>query len=319
MRSKAEGQKSVLITGASTGIGYACAARMLAAGWWVFATVRNEADEERLSHDLRVGSGRLSILHLDVTRAESVTALAAAIQEMLGADGRLNGLVNNAGVALGGPLLHIEDALISQQFDVNLVGPFRVIKALAPLLGATVGDPHRGRIVQISSVSALRPMPFVGPYSASKAALESMSSALRMELIPYGIFVSSVQPGPIRTAIWGKAPRPEESPLRHTPYERSLRRFYKSFVLSGDRDGLPPESISALVHHALTARRPRRRYLKTPGYFSRYLLPRILPGARFDRLIAGLLRLEAHRFKEDQALRSEQPDDGGDPRRLGGS
>ena len=316
MQSTAKGQKSVLITGASTGIGYACAVRMLEAGWWVFATVRTKTDEERLSQSLQVGRGRLSILHLDVTSAESVSALAAALQESLGADGRLNGLVNNAGVALGGPLLHIEDDLISRQFDVNLVGPFRVIKALAPLLGATVGDPHQGRVVQISSVSALRPMPFVGPYSASKAALESMSNALRMELIPYGISVSSVQPGPIRTAIWGKAPRPEESPLRHTPYERALRRFYKSFVLSGDRDGLPPESISALVHHALTARRPRRRYLKTPSYFSRYLLPRILPGARFDRLIAGLLRLEASRFKEDHALRSERLKNGEDPRAL---
>ena len=310
MESTAEQRKSALITGASTGIGYACAARMLEAGWWVFATVRSEADEERLARSLEVGRGRLSILRLDVTSAESVAALAAALQEALGAGGRLDGLVNNAGVALGGPLLHIEDELISRQFDVNLVGPFRVIKALAPLLGATVGDPHRGRIVQISSVSALRPMPFVGPYGASKAALESMSSSLRMELMPYGISVSSVQPGPIRTAIWGKAPRPEESPLRHTPYARALRRFYKSFVLAGDRDGLPPESISALVHHALTARRPRRRYLKTPGYLSRYLIPRLLPGARFDRLVAGLLRLNADRFQEDQAS-SEVEGDGG--------
>ena len=298
--------KRALITGASTGIGYASAARMLEAGWWVFATVRSDEDQARLEAALSSSGGKLSVLRLDVTDPASISALVAALWEALGPDGRLDGLVNNAGVALGGPLIHIDDALITRQFDVNLVGPFRLIRALAPLLGASVDDPHAGRIVQVSSVSALRPMPFIGPYGASKAALESLSDALRIELLPFAIKVISIQPGPIKTAIWDKAPKPEESPFQETPYRRALERFYRAFVISGGRDGLPPESISSLVYHALTARKPRRRYLKTPGYFSRYLIPRLLSGPRFDRLIGRVLRLEAGLFRADQPSRGEE-------------
>ena len=109
--------KRALVTGASTGIGYASVARMLEAGWWVFATVRNDQDQARLEAELSSSGGKLSVLRLDVTDTASISALRASLWEALGPDGRLDGLVNNAGVALGGPLLHVDDALITRQFD----------------------------------------------------------------------------------------------------------------------------------------------------------------------------------------------------------
>ena len=153
----------------------------------------------------------------------------------------------------------------------------------------------------MSSISGVRAMPFVGPYTASKFGLEGLCDSLRMELIPLGIDVIIVQPGPINTEIWDKAPTPETSPFKSSPYRDALERFYQ-LIIEGGRKGLPPNSIAKVIYRAISARRPKTRYVKTPGYFSRYILPRYLPTRSFDRIVARMLHLSQARFQTSGLL-----------------
>ena len=142
-------------------------------------------------------------------------------------------------------------------------------------------------------------MPFVGPYTASKFALEGLSDSLRMELLPYGIDVIVVQPGPIKTAIWDKAPSPEEHPSITGPYGPALRRFHQNFIETG-KEGLPADEIAIIIEHALTVKKPKVRYVRTPGFFTRYLLPQWLPSRFFDRLVGRLLGLTPQEFHKNR-------------------
>ena len=273
---------SVVITGASTGIGWSTTQLLLQKGFRVFGTVRKGSDADRLQAEF--GDHFIPLL-ADVTDEAAVRHAATRVAEMLGQE-RLAGLVNNAGIVVAGPLLHLEPSDIRRQMEVNLIGPFHMTKVFAPLLGS---DPQRtgrpGRIVQISSVSGALGIPFVGPYVASKFALEGMSESLRRELMLYGIDVIVVGPGAVLTPIWDKTVAEDNDRFNATPYGPIIQRFRAFFTEEGKK-GFAPEVIAQAIHRALTARKPKVRYAVVPQRFKNWTAPMLLPRRVVDRLMA---------------------------------
>jgi NAD(P)-dependent dehydrogenase (short-subunit alcohol dehydrogenase family) len=247
---------AVLITGSSSGIGAACAVGLDRRGFRVFAGVRSQADAERLRQQ---ASPRLTPVMLDVTAPASIAAVAATLSDALGSRG-LAGLVNNAGVAVCGPLETLPLAELRRQLEVNCVGPIAVTQAMLPLLRAA-----RGRIVNMSSANGALAPPYMGPYAASKFALEALSDALRLELRRTGIKVCLVEPGVIATPIWEKSIDAADQLLGRLP--PPAVEFYRDDLEALRRSarrlaamGWPAESVVRAVIHALTARHPKTRY-----------------------------------------------------------
>ena len=281
------GQQSVVITGVSTGIGWATTKVLLDKGFRVFGTVRRQSDADHLQGEF--GPDFMPLL-ADVTDQGALELAAAKVGELLGR-GRLAGLVNNAGIAVGGPLLHLEPDEVRRQMEVNLIGPFLVTKAFAPLLGS---DPQRtgrpGRIVQISSVLGVMGIPFVGPYAASKFALEGMSESLRRELMLYGVDVIIVGPGAVVTPIWDKAAAEDYNRFNSTDYGPTIQRFL-AFSVEEGKKGLTADKVGRAIHHALTTRKPKVRYAVVPQRFKNWTMPRLLPRRVVDRLLGIQLGL----------------------------
>ncbi len=277
---------SVLITGASSGIGLACALALDARGWRVFAGVRRAEDADRLRAAL---STRATPLILDVTDDAQVAAAAETIAAQVGEHG-LQGLVNNAGIALAGPMEYFPPDALQRQLDVNVVGVQRVTRAFLPLVRA-----GHGRLVQISSISGRFAYPFMGPYVASKFALEAMSDALRRELAPWNIPVILIEPASIRTPIWEKSLRQGDEleaslpPEAHERYDARLR-LVRAWAEDAARNGEPVEAVVNAVLHALTAAKPRIRYLV--GRRARLLawVARWLPDRWQDALVQRVFR-----------------------------
>jgi NAD(P)-dependent dehydrogenase (short-subunit alcohol dehydrogenase family) len=279
--------KTVVITGVSTGIGHAATKALLERGFRVFGSVRNERDAERLQNEF---GSNFAPLIFDVTDTDAIAVAAACVREALGGE-TLAGLVNNAGIAVSGPLLEVPEADYRKQLEVNLVGPFLVTQAFAPLLGADTsltGTP--GRIVNISSVAGIRAMPFLGPYAASKFGLEGYSEALRRELMLFGIDVIVIGPGPVKTAIWDKAEEIDAEQYQGSPYEAILNRFQKVFISQG-RDGYPAERLGALICSALTSPRPKVRYAAVKGRLVEKLMMRVASPRTLDKAIGKMLGL----------------------------
>jgi NAD(P)-dependent dehydrogenase (short-subunit alcohol dehydrogenase family) len=275
---------SVLITGASTGIGRACAQALDANGWRVFAGVRREEDGRALAEG---ASDRLEPVTLDVTDEASISA---ALERVGGASPEgLAGLVNNAGIAVTGPLEFLPLERVRRQLEVNLIGQLAVTQAaLEPLRRA------RGRIVNMSSVGGRTALPFVGPYAASKYALEALSDSLRRELRRWSVDVVLIEPGAIATPIWDKgdseaaALRDQLPPRAHELYGSSLDRLQRLARERGE-GGLPPERVAATVLRALTARRPRARYVIGREARMQILLLGLLPDRAGDRFLARVM------------------------------
>ena len=253
--------RSAVVTGASTGIGRACALLLHSKGWMVFAGVRRAEDGDALR---QAASDRLHLLPLDVTAPEQIRAAAARVAAAVGQSG-LDALVNNAGIAVAGPLEFVPPAELARQLEVNVIGQVAVTQPFIPLLRQA-----RGRIVNMGSVSGLVSLPFMGPYSASKFALEAITDALRLELTPWGIGVIIVEPGTIATPIWDKSGAAADllaaayPPEAQTLYGGTFAALRERVVAAGKR-GLPPERVAAVVLEALTAERPRTRYVVAPG------------------------------------------------------
>ncbi len=279
--------KTAVVTGVSTGIGAAIAAELIAAGWQVFGSVRKETDG--VTAKARLGPS-FHPLVFDVTDEAAVLAAAATVQAQLGG-GVLHGLVNNAGIALADPLLVQPTDDFRRQIEVNLVGPFIVTKAFAPLLGAREHGPSdKGRVVNISSVSGVIAAPFVGAYSASKHGLEGMSASLRRELQLFGVDVIIVGPGFVATPIWDKGEQKDVAHLRGTVWAKPFMRFGE-VALRGGRKGAAPDAIGKVVVEALTVPRPKARYAPVVGRFKNWVLPTRLPARLIDRLVAKQLGL----------------------------
>ena len=278
--------KSVVVTGVSTGIGRSCVKTLLASGFRVFGSVRNQADAERMANEL--GNSFVPLI-FDVTDQVAVAAAAKQVGEALGSE-TLFGLVNNAGIGVPGPLLYQKIEDFEHQLRINVTGQLIVTQAFAPLLGADRDRQGRpGRIVMMSSVSGKNGFPFLGAYCASKVALEGLSDSLRRELMLFGFDVIVIGPGSIATEIWEKAAAVDVTPFSSTPYRQAIASF-KDHVVANGRKGIPAEKVSELVMHALTAQHPKPRYTIATGRFQN-LLGTVLPKRFIDRLIARQLGL----------------------------
>ncbi|MEZ6030904.1 MAG: SDR family NAD(P)-dependent oxidoreductase [Hyphomonadaceae bacterium] len=279
--------KSVVVTGASTGIGWGCVKVLTQRGFHVFGSVRKQADADRLSKEF---GASFTPLIFDVTDQVAVAAGARAVQAAL-KGATLAGLVNNAGIANPGPLLHIGIDDFRQQLEVNVTGQLIVTQAFAPLLGASpeTKTASPGRIAMMSSVGGKVASPFVGPYNTSKFALEGLSEALRRELMIYGVDVIVIAPGAIATPIWDKADAIDVSRYANTPYAQALDRV-KRYMVELGRKGFPPERIGETVHTALTTTSPKTRYVVTPEPFTNWM-SRNLPKRMVDKTVAKRLGL----------------------------
>ena len=276
-----------VVTGASTGIGRAAVKVLTERGWRVFAGVRKPSDSDSLRQEF--GDEVVPLL-LDVTDAAAVRAAAAGVRARL-AGHTLSGLVNNAGMATGGPLALESLDDIRRVFEVNVFGAVAVSQAFIPLLGADralTGEP--GRIVNITSVAGKLAPPFVGDYAMSKHALEAFTDSLRRELMIYGIDVIAIGPGSVLTPIWDKAEAADETVYANTDYGSSLKAFKALFIKEG-RKGLPAERIGEAIHLALTTPKPKARYAVVPNKFVNWTLPTLLPKRVVDRLLAKRLGL----------------------------
>ena len=277
--------RTVLITGCSSGIGEACALQLDRSGWVVFAGVRREEDGLRLS---RASSGRLVPTRIDVSDPRSVSEAARRVSERVG-DAGLQGLVNNAGIAGGGPLEYVRLDEFRYLFEVNVFGLLGVTQAFLPLL-----HQGRGRIVNIGSIAGKVTTPLLGPYCASKHAVEAMSDALRMELVQAGLYTSVVEPGVVATPIWDKAAE-GPSPFEQMPPEGMARygRMAAAFarmIQGAPKRAVPMSAVTDVVEHALTAARPRPRYLVGRDARVRLMLQTLLPRRWMDWLILRVFR-----------------------------
>jgi NAD(P)-dependent dehydrogenase (short-subunit alcohol dehydrogenase family) len=277
--------RAVLISGSSTGIGRATALRLDKAGFRVFAGVRNRADAESLEAE---GSERLEPVILDVTDPTTILATRERIAQET--DDRLDGLVNNAGVAVGGPIETLDLDALRRQLEVNVVGQVAVTQSMLPLLREA-----RGRIVLMSSVGGRMSLPYLAPYHASKFALEAVGDALRMEVQPFGIDVSIIEPGSIKTPFWGKGTEQVDEilgsmkPSQRELYEEPARAATEA-ARKAEQRGIPPDRVAKAVEHALTAERPRTRYLVGVDARIQAGLRRVMPDRLLDRAIASQLK-----------------------------
>ena len=271
-----------MVTGASTGIGEATAVHLASLGWRVFAGVRKEDDGRRLQD--RAGE-RLTPVLLDVTDEAGVHEALRTVAAAVGGSG-LQGLVNNAGVARGGPIEFLPLDEWRDQLEVNVIGQIAVTKAALPLL-----RDGGGRIVFIGSIAGRVATPLVGPYCASKHAIEAIGASLREELRPWNVGVSVVEPGVIATPIWSKGKETADE-LEATLGEEAMRLYggqydaVRASIEKNDRQGISPAAVAKAVEHALTASRPRHRYLVGTDAKVAGNLVRVLP----DRIWAGLSR-----------------------------
>jgi len=260
--------KYILITGVSSGIGYAAAKDLIEQGCKVFGSVRKAADGERVRAEL--GESFIPLL-FDVNDAEKLAAAVAQVASTVGPDG-LAGLVNNAGVSCSGPLMHLPLEEFEQVMAINVTGLLRVTQAFLPLLGAGKRSENPGRIVNVSSVSGGVAIPMMGGYSASKYAVEAVTDTLRRELSIYGIQVAGIEPGPTKTPIWSKdAQQMAENRYANTDYAYSMTQVVAMAEREG-RTGKPVATVTAAIRHALLAARPKARYPLNGAWYLRTLL-----------------------------------------------
>jgi len=278
---------SVVITGASTGIGAACALHLDQKGFRVFAGVRKQADADALKAQ---GSPRLTVISLDVADTLSISTAASAVAGAVGAAG-LAGLVNNAGIVVPGPIEFLPLPDLRRQLEINVVGQVAVTQAFLPLIRAA-----RGRIVNMGSIAGRMATPFTGAYAASKFALEALTDALRLELAPWGISVSIIEPGAVATPIWEKSAKNAEAMLRAVPpetfvlYAEAIEALRKAAAHS-EKNAVSPVDVARAVEHALTAPRPKTRYVVGREAKIRAAMAFLVPDRVRDKLVAKAMRL----------------------------
>ena len=287
MQHRETDKGAVLVTGASSGIGRACALKLDQAGYRVFAGVRQESNAQQLRQQ---ASPLLTPVLLDVTNEALIAATVSQVAEAVGGTG-LVGLVNNAGIAVPAPLEVIPLAELRRQFEVNVIGQVAMTQAVLPLLRKAPG-----RIINVGSVASRMTFPFAGALSASKSALEALNAALRMELSPWGIHVILITPATVRTPGGDKLQHDSEEILRTIPeedarrYATPLRAFVEAFSKQ-EATGSPPEVVADVILHALVEKIPRTEYPVGRGSRLLPLLARLLPTRVLDRVRVQALGL----------------------------
>jgi len=278
-------EKTIVITGCSSGFGRITALELASRGWHVFATVRKAVDQESLLNAAASlgNEDRIHPIMCDITQDEQVSALA---QTITAATSQLDAVLNNAGTAFAAPLelLPLDD--LRAQLEINVVAQLRVIQVLLPLLKAA-----HGTIINVSSISGRIVTPIMGAYAASKFALEAMSDALRLELAPFGVHVVIIEPGSSPTAIWQTGMQRAQKLLdkhRHGPYDRSLRRVEKIGTHSSTT-GFPPRLFADTVVNIVTSQRPHGRYAIPRSVAIQIALYPFLPGRIRDFVINFVL------------------------------
>jgi NAD(P)-dependent dehydrogenase (short-subunit alcohol dehydrogenase family) len=275
--------KTYVVTGASTGIGAATALALASGGATIYAGVRNEVDAQRIGalHE------RLHPLMLDVTDDAGIASALARVR----AEGTgLDGLVNNAGIAIAGPLETIPRAELRRQFEVNCVGAVAVTQAFLPLLRERLG-----RVVFVGSVSGRIAVPYIAPYSASKFALRALADALRVELAPSGVAVCLVEPGSVATPIWQKGRAMRDAMLERVPigtpdYYRAAIETVVRGTEAEERAGMPVERVAEAIVRALTERRPRAHRIVGASAVLGAIIALLPPGLH-DRFLRATMRL----------------------------
>lgn len=277
---------AIVVTGASTGIGRATALHLDAQGFDVFAGVRREPDAASLRRD---ASPRLRTLIFDVTDAASLAAAAKDVEADLEGGG-LVGLVANAGIGVGGPVEFVPLDELRHVLEVNTVGMVATVQAFLPLVRRA-----GGRIAVVGSISGRLSAPFAGPYAASKFAVEALCDSLRVELRPWKLHVALVEPGDVATPIWEKTQRFADELLARLPDEG--KRLYgdlipavREHLASSAKGAASPEGCAQAIHHALSARRPKTRYLVGSDAKAQAALAWLAPDRWRDALIARLVR-----------------------------
>ena len=274
--------KTVVISGASSGIGRAAARHLAGKGWTVYAGVRKQADADALASDHE----QITPLVLDVADADSIREAVATVETAL--EGRkLAGLVNNAGIAMMGPLALQPMDEIEAHFRVNLLGAVALSQGFIPALGMDterVGPP--GRILNITSVGGRIASPFLGAYTSTKHALESVTDTLRRELMIYGIDAIAIGPGAVKTPIWDKAEEKNtDNPYANSDWADAIDKFADT-MLAGGRTGLPPEQIAEVIETALSVPNPKARYAPVPDKLTNFTIPTRLPKRWLDGIFA---------------------------------
>ncbi|MEM6899391.1 MAG: SDR family NAD(P)-dependent oxidoreductase [Pseudomonadota bacterium] len=271
--------KSVMVTGASTGIGRATAEYLAANGWRVFAGVRKQEDGAPLA----AAQSNITPVIIDVTKDDEIAAAAEAVSEALGGE-TLAGLVNNAGIAIMGPLALQPMETIRLHFDVHVLGTVATTQAFLPLLGMDAdrkGEP--GRIVNISSFGGRLASPFLGAYCAAKHAIESLTHSFRRELLVYGIDAIVVAPGAIKTPIWDKAEEEKKrSPYAGTVWDEPMEKYNEMFLEAGEK-GWPAEAVAQTIETALSDPSPKAHYALGPDKLVNYTIAQRMPKRIVDK------------------------------------
>jgi NAD(P)-dependent dehydrogenase (short-subunit alcohol dehydrogenase family) len=272
---------NILVTGASTGIGYATTLR-LAKHATVYAGVRSEADYVNLG----ALGGNIVPVYLEVTDGSSIARAKATIDERTG--GKLDAIVNNAGIVVAAPLEVVEPAEFQRQFAVNVMGPLLVTQAFLPRIRAS-----KGRIVTIGSIGGKMALPYIGPYAASKFAIEALMDALRLEMVQFGVRVILIEPGAIKTPLWQRTQTASAGSIERIPpdmlplYAEPIRKMR---VLSSkiEAGAIEPDRVAEVIERALAAKNPRARYLVGTDARVQLAIGR-LPEFVRDRLIGSML------------------------------
>ena len=274
--------ENIFITGASTGIGYSLTKIFLNEGFRVFGSVRKQIDADKLGkgHD-----ERFHPLIFDVTDHTAVNESVSIVEDILQGDG-LAGLINNAGIAVSGTVMHTPIEDYQRQFDVNIFGVIAVTKAYLPLLGAVKNYIKKpGKIINMSSVSGVIAFPFLSPYCSSKFALEAFSDSLRRELLMYGIDVIKIAPGAIRTPIWRKSEMVSQDDVLNSDYGPGLLKFQKS-VKKSVKGAMESDELARKVFDVFNKKNPKTRYTFLNKKFVNYTIPRYLISSRkFDSFV----------------------------------
>ena len=268
--------RTILITGVSSGIGYGATKELIHRNYTVFGSVRKQEDAQRLKAEF--GDGYIPLV-FDVTDQDAIDRAARQVQDHLNGTG-LGGLINNSGVAVSGPVEHLPIDEVEHNFNVNVLGIFRVTKAFLPLLGTRKEHPVQpGRILNISSISGKISAPFMAPYTGTKHAVEGISHCLRRELLPFGIDVVIIGPGQVQTPIWDKGSLDN---YKDTRYASAMIKFFTYLVNKG-KNGMPLDEFSRRIADIFETHKPKTRYAIVHKKFENWVLPRMLPDRVVDR------------------------------------